>query len=270
VLIQQLIAKGKLRPDQTLAQMLPDEKQIPNASTITLQHLLTHTSGLGDFFEHPNYEKAKPVTTEDFMKLIREMKPVSDTPGKAFHYSNGGYIVLGKILEQQYGKPYQQIVKEQILLKVGIDTAQAGHQYATGYYKQDGQWTIGEGNDPNRWSSAGGIYLSANEWHRFAQALVSGQLLDTASIQQVWTRYARPAGNPDFVGYGRGFMIESPDGLTFIGHNGGIKGFQSAYRYLPQADMYLYVFSNHDGSAEEVFMTILRNFIKQYKQSGKS
>jgi len=270
VMIQQLIAKGILRPDQTVIEMLPDETQLPNAGKITLQQLLTHTSGLGDFFEHPDYKTAKPVTTEDFMQLMRAMKPVNDTPGNAFAYSNGGYIVLGKILEKHYQKPYQQIVKEQLLLPLGIDTAQKHHTYATGYFKQDDKWTVGDGNDPDRWSAAGGLYLSVNEWHRFTKALATGQLLDTASLRQAWTRYSRPEGNPEFVGYGRGFMIESPAGLTFIGHNGGIKGFQSAYRYVPQADMYIYVFSNHDGSAEAVFMYVLRNFIKQYQQLSKS
>lgn len=269
VLIQQLMAKGKLQPEQTLAQILPEETRLPNASKITVQHLLTHTSGLGDFFEHPDYEKAKPLTTEDHLALIRTMKPVSDTPGKAFHYSNAGYIVLGKILEKYYGKPYQQIVKQQLLLPLGIDTSANGHLYATGYFKQDGKWKEGEGNDPRYWTSAGGIFLSVNEWHRFTSALVKGQLLDSANLREVWTRYSRPEQDPDFVGYGRGFMIESPAGLTFIGHNGGVKGFQSAYRYLPQAELYIYVFSNRDGAAEEVFMTLLMDLAGQYQQAGK-
>jgi CubicO group peptidase (beta-lactamase class C family) len=262
VLIQQLIAKEILQPDQTLRQLLPEEN-LPNADSITLQHLLTHTSGLGDFFDHPDYSKANPVTTDDFMKLIREQPAAHNEPGKKFAYSNAGYIVLGKILEDHYKMPYQQIVKIKILLPLGIDTSSQGHVYAKGYFKSDNHWVVGDGNDPNRWSAAGGLYLSANEWHLFAQSLAEEKLLDRKSLDAVWTRYSRPEKNPEFVGYGRGFMIESPANLTFIGHNGGIKGFQSAYRYVPQADMYIYVFSNHDGSAEEVFMTLLRGFIKQ-------
>lgn len=269
VLVQQLMASGKLRPDQTIAELLPAEKQLPNADKITLQHLLTHTSGLGDFFEHPEFEKKNPNTTEEFMELIRTMKPVHDSPGTKFAYSNTGYIVLGKILETQYKQPYQQIVKEHILLASGIDTATAGHHYATGYYKSNDKWVTGEGNDPQRWSAAGGIFLSVNEWHQFTEALVKGKLVDTAQLSQLWTRYSRPEQDPDFIGYGRGFMIESPAGLTFIGHNGGIKGFQSAYRYVPQADMYIYVFSNHDGTAEQLFMTMLRGLVKQYQSSAK-
>lgn len=268
VLVQQLIEKGQLRPDQTISELLPNEK-IQNADKITIQHLLTHTSGLGDFFEHPDYAKADPITTDDFLKLIKEQKLLNDTPGKDFIYSNGGYIVLGKILENYYGKPYQQVVKENILLPLGIDTSLAGKRFATGYTKEKEQWITGEGNDPKKWSAAGGIFLSVNEWHTFTQALVAGKFINSKSLQEIWTSYTRPAGNPDFVGYGRGFMIESPAGLTFIGHNGGIRGFQSAYRYLPDHDMYIYVFSNRDGSAEGVFMGLLRSLITQKEQHGK-
>jgi CubicO group peptidase (beta-lactamase class C family) len=270
VLIQQLIAAGKLHPDQTIAQLLPAEKQLPNAEKITVQHLLTHTSGLGDFFEHPDFEEKNPRTTEEFMQLIRTMKPVHDSPGTKFSYSNAGYIVLGKILEAKYNQSYQQIVKQRILQPSGIDTAIAGHSYATGYYQSKGKWVVGEGNDPQIWSAAGGIFLSVNEWHQFTTALAKGKLVDTAQLQQLWTRYSRPEQDPEFVGYGRGFMIESPAGLTFIGHNGGTKGFQSAYRYVPQANMYLYVFSNHDGGAEELFMDMLMGLVKQYQSSAKN
>ncbi len=268
VLIQQLFEKGSLKPDQTIAQLLPGEK-ITNADRITIQHLLTHTSGLGDFFEHPDFNKANPITTDDFLKLIKDQKPVNDTPGKAFNYSNGGYIVLGKVLETIYKEPYQQIVKKRILAPLGIDTSLRNHRFATGFTKDNNQWIIGEGNDPEKWSSAGGIFLSVNEWHKFTKALVEGQLISKSSLDETWTKFSRPEGNPDFVGYGRGFMIESPAGLTFIGHNGGIKGFQSAYRYVPGQDMYIYVFSNRDGSAEGVFMAILRSLIKQFQQPAK-
>lgn len=270
VLIQQLIASGKISAENTISQILPEENKLPNADRITVHQLLSHTSGLGDFFEHPDFEKANPSSLEDFMKLIRDQKPLNDTPGLKFIYSNGGYIVLGKMLEKIYGKSYHQIVKEKILLPAGIDTSNNNHAYAKGYFKENNQWVLGEGNDPQRWSSAGGIFLSPKEWHKFTTSLIGGKYLQQDQLKILFTSYSRPEGNPDFVGYGHGFMIEVPNGLKFIGHNGGIKGFQSAYRYVPQADMYIYVFSNHDGTAEMVFMSLLRSLMKQYEQLQKS
>lgn len=253
VLIMQLVEQQKLELDKPVRQYLPKEVFTAGASTITVRHLLNNTSGLGDFFESPDFSEEKTITIDDHLKLINRMKPVSDTPGVQLHYSNSGFIVLGKLLEQVYGKSFQQIVQERLLKPAGINYQQKVTQ-ATGYFVDSTGLKQGEGNDAARWTSAGGIFLSANELHLLMNGIITGKYIRKETLQRLWQKESKPAHEPPFVNYGLGWMLEDPNCIRLRGHNGGVKGFQSAFRYLPDDDLYIYFLSNRDGGIEAMFM----------------
>jgi CubicO group peptidase (beta-lactamase class C family) len=253
VLIMQLLEQQKLELDKPVRQYLPKEVFSVGSPAITVRHLLNNTSGLGDFFESPDFSEEKTITIDDHLKLINQMKPVSDTPGTQLHYSNSGFIVLGKLLEQAYGKPFQQIVQERLLKTAGIRYQQKVVQ-VTGYFMDSTGLKKGEGNDPARWTSAGGIFLSANELHLLIHGIVTGKFIRKETLQRLWQKESRPEHEPPFVHYGLGWMLEDPNCIRLRGHNGGVKGFQSAFRYLPDDDLYIYFLSNRDGGIEAMFM----------------
>jgi CubicO group peptidase (beta-lactamase class C family) len=261
-LVMQLVEQKHLDLDRPVASYLPASYSIPNADVITIRHLLSQTSGLGDFFESPAYHEKKTRTTDDHLALVQAMQPVGKEPGKVYQYSNSGFIVLGKLLELHYRKPYQQIVNDQLLRPAGV-TGKAGQQHATGYRLEGNQWVKGEGNHPDRWSPAGGIFLSANELARVLNYIVYGPILSTPTKQHMWAPAIHPEGEPPFVHYGLGWMVEQPLGLQFIGHNGGVRGFQAAFRYLPQSDLFILVLSNRDNGAEAVFMNMLMTLMQK-------
>jgi CubicO group peptidase (beta-lactamase class C family) len=261
VLVMQLVEKNRIALDSPAAAYLAKQHHFPNAGKITVRQLLSHTSGLGDFFDHPSYASAKPKTIDAHLQLVKTQKPVSDTPGKRLIYSNSGFIVLGKILETIHQKPYHQVVLQNILLPAGTQPARKDVAYATGYYQSGGKWIRGEGNEWTNWSSAGGLFLSVNELHSIIKALVQGKYLDEISRKQLWAKVSHPEQDPPFVWYGLGWMVETPVNLTFLGHNGGVRGFQSAFRYIPELDLYLYILSNRDNGAEALFMDFLMTLI---------
>ncbi len=253
VLIMQLVEQQKIVLDQPVKKYLPTGTLTVGSDAMTVRHLLNNTSGLGDFFEHPDYSEAKTITIDDHMKLVNGMKTVSDEPGKTLHYSNSGFIVLGKLLELHYGKPYQQIVKEQLLKPVGINY-DVKKPTATGYYLENDSLKLGEGNDPSKWSSAGGLFLTVQELHQLIKGIVEGKFISKESLQRLWTKESRPEQEPPFVNYGLGWMLEDPNCIQLRGHNGGVKGFQAAFRYMPQDDVFVYFLSNRDGGIESMFM----------------
>jgi CubicO group peptidase (beta-lactamase class C family) len=253
VLIMQLIEQKKMVLDEPVKKYLPAGTLTTGSDAITIRHLLNNTSGLGDFFESPDYSESKTISIDDHMKLVNGMKPVSMEPGKSLHYSNSGFIVLGKLLELHYGKPYQQIVKERLLQPVGIHY-DAKKPIATGYYVEKDSLKIGEGNDPSKWSSAGGLFLTVQELHLLIKGMMDGKLISKESLQRLWTKESRPEQEPPFVHYGLGWMLEDPNCIQLRGHNGGVKGFQAAFRYLPQEDTFIYFLSNRDGGIESIFM----------------
>ncbi|HEX2533044.1 MAG TPA: serine hydrolase domain-containing protein [Chitinophagaceae bacterium] len=262
ILVLQAVEAGRLKLDEPVAPYMPKGTALPNAARITIRQLLNHTSGLGDFFEHPKFSDSLVRTIDQHYQLVTDMKPVSDTPGSKFHYSNSGFIVLGKVLETVYRHPYQELVQERILTPAGI-TGGKGKAYSTGYAQKDGRWERGEGNEHRYWTSAGGIFLSPREMNVLLQALNSGKYLSNESRRQLWSKESRPEPGPPFVHYGLGWMVEDPGGLTLLGHNGGVRGFQCAFRYLPSENISFYLCSNRDGGGERLFMQTLFLLMKK-------
>ena len=262
ILVLQQVESGAINLDQTIDHYLPESEPVPNDHLITVRHLLTNTFGLGDFFESPDYLEGQRYDVASLFPLVQKMPLIKEKPGTGLDYSNSGFIVLGRILEHIHKKPYQAIVQEQLLNPLKINYKNHS-KMATGWRLENDQLVLGEGNDPSSWSSAGGIFLSISEMHQLVSHLANGGYLKPETRELMWTPQVQPAHEPPFVHYGLGWMIEKPQDLHFLGHNGGVRGFQAAFRYLPQTDTYIYTFSNRENGAEGLFMTALMQLIQK-------
>ncbi|MBC6366213.1 serine hydrolase [Algoriphagus sp. AK58] len=262
ILIFRQVETGNIDLDQTIDQYLPEDERVPNDSLITVRHLLTNTSGLGDFFDSPDYVESQRYDVESLFPLVQKMALIKERPGMGLDYSNSGFIVLGRILEHLHGKSYQSIVQDELLNVLNINYSNP-FNYASGWKLENENWVLGEGNDPASWSSAGGIFLSIQELHRLISFLVHDGYLDQETRELMWKPQVQPSHEPPFVHYAFGWMVEKPQDLHFIGHNGGVRGFQAAFRYLPQTDTYIYTFSNRENGAEGLFMKALMQLIQK-------
>ena len=123
-IILKLAEEGKLQLKDSISRFLPDS-EIPNAEKITIEQLLGHTSGLGNYMDSPLYEfdAQKRLSINDIMNIIEKQDLVFNTPGKKFSYSNSGYIILGAIIEAVENKPYKNVLEEKILKPAGIENA---------------------------------------------------------------------------------------------------------------------------------------------------
>lgn len=261
VLVMKLVEQGKLELENTVSHYLPGTG-LKNADKITIRQLLNMTSGLGDYFTEPGFDESKVIANKDIYAYVEKSKPMNDTPGLRLNYSNAGFIIAGAILERTYNKAYQQIVKEQLLVPAGIAVTAKG--FVTGYEQKNGQWVKAvNGNNPDAWAAAGGLFLSSAELHQLFQYIISGKYVNTASLQRMWQKESHPEFDPPFVHYGLGWMVEEPGGVQLRGHNGGVEGFQSAFRYLPQDDLYISLLSNHGNGVDESFMQILLYWLRK-------
>lgn len=120
-LIMQLVQERKLSVNQTIASVLPEYK-VKKADSITVWHLLTHTSGVGNYMTHMNFEveRHKLKSLNDVMPYVVEMEPTLSYVGQHHDYSNSGFILLGKIVEKITGKTYMQNLQERIFQPAGI------------------------------------------------------------------------------------------------------------------------------------------------------
>lgn len=191
--VAQLVAAGKLSVDDTVGKLLPDYPNATVREKVTVRHLLDMRSGIGDIFG-PAYErtdKSTLKTLRDFLALFAT-EPLHFEPGTRREYSNGGYIVLGLIVEAVTGQSYYDYVKARIFDPAGMKgtgflarSGDAGGR-ATGYTTRlGGPRRSNLPTLPDRGSSAGGVYATAPDLVRYAGALASGALVDLTALAKV-------------------------------------------------------------------------------------
>jgi CubicO group peptidase (beta-lactamase class C family) len=190
IAIEQLAGRKKLSLDDTIGKFLPDYPNKDAAAKVTIAHLLDMTGGIGDFFgeKFDATPKDRIRTLADYLPLFAD-EPLHFEPGTNGEYSNGGYVVLGLIVEKASGQDYYDYVQENICKPAGM--AQTGHldadvpteNVASGYTRAwDGEDHTGgpRRNNmytrPARGSSAGGGYSTAGDLLKLIAALESGKL----------------------------------------------------------------------------------------------
>lgn len=189
--IAQLASQGKLSFSDTIRKYLPADKYpLAGADRITIQQLVSMTSGLGDFFgeKFNATPKARIRTLDDYYQLFAS-NPLLYEPGTSRSYSNASYVVLGLIIEKVTGRSYFDYVRENIYNPAGMKDSDSYLQdgvvpnRATGYTSEDDdgkplpQPRVNIYELPGRGSSAGGGYSTAEDLLRFDMAMRAGKLL---------------------------------------------------------------------------------------------
>jgi CubicO group peptidase (beta-lactamase class C family) len=190
--IAQLAAAGKLSLSDTIRRHLPDYPS-PSADRITIQQLVTMTSGLGDIFgkKYDATPKARLRTLADFLPLFANEALLFE-PGTSRRYSNAGYVVLGLIIEKASGQSYADYVREHLFRPAGMKNTDAYPQDAIVPNRAVGYTRETEGEESPRpgaplhvniyalpavSSSAGGGYSTAEDLLAFDQAMRANRLL---------------------------------------------------------------------------------------------
>ena len=227
VAVARLVDEGKLRFDDRIGRYLPG---LPSSlRALTVAQLLDHTSGLGDYFGSPGYERLRPRLTSlrRYLPLIVDAPPDAE-PG-AFHYSNSGYILLGLIVERVSGTDYYRFLRRQVLAPAGMThtaclwRARLGRNTAIGYTKAGRSFQPNTAGLPPRGTSAGGCYSTVGDLLRFANALVGHRLL-SASVTDTITSAKVSDGHGGAYGYGIGIRFGRPGETPTLWHDGGAPG----------------------------------------------
>lgn len=254
LLIVKLAEEGKLKLDAPITTYLPDYPK-ENGDRITTHHLLTHTSGIPNYTDSPNFFKDKsrnPSTPADFVKTFSSL-PLDFTPGEKFNYSNSGYFLLGYIIEKITGKTYEQNLQEVIFTPLKMANSGYDHSEiilknrAAGYERKGKQITNAAYLDMSIPYAAGSLYSTVEDLYLWDQALYTNKLLSAKSMESLFKPYISLGKSA----YGYGWFIEESDNggkekLKTVGHGGGINGFNTIItRYT--TDKNLIVLLNNTG-----------------------
>jgi CubicO group peptidase (beta-lactamase class C family) len=255
VAIAQLAEQGKLSFDDKVGKFLPDYPNKDVANKVTIHQLLTHTSGLGSYWNARfDARRAQIKTVADYLALFAD-EPLKFEPGARFEYSNSGFIVLGAIIEKVSGQSYYDYVREHIYKPAGMRNTDAYQMtdetpnLAMGYTNigDDDKPTSGPRRPntetrPNRGGPAGGGYSTVEDLLRFATALADHRLL-SAKMTDLITTGKVPMGRGKYA-YGFGDM--QVNGHRFFGHNGGAPGIGSDLSIFPELGYVAVVMTNYD------------------------
>ncbi len=204
IAILQLIEQGKLAWEDKLGKHLPNYPNKDAGEKVTIKQLYEMQSGIGDFFgaKYDATPKERIRTINDYLPLFAD-KPLAFEPGTNRAYSNGGYIVLGAIIEKVTGQTYYDYVRERIYKPAGMtdtDSYLSGAgtpNLAEGYRRNDkGERVNNVDTRPGRGSSAGGGYSTAEDLLKFAQALRAYKLLNAENSRRILSRAAVAGGAP--------------------------------------------------------------------------
>ncbi len=265
--IAQLAEQGKLSFTDTVGNHLPDYPNKDVAQKVTIHHLLTHSSGLGDTYS-ARYIARKGILRQvkDWLPLfVDDLKPLAFEPGTRWQYSNQGFILLGAIIEKVSGENFFEYVRKHIFQPAGMENT--GYfeadldtpNLAMGYtnYKDLGddvyEFRLGERRNVSLYNGArggptGGASSTADDLLRFYLALqgnklVSAKMLEVLTTSKILAR--KYDANQTYWGYG--FELENIEGKRVIGHGGGDLGVSSGIRWYPDSGNYtIVVLSNYD------------------------
>ena len=240
--------RGKLRVEDRINAHIPD----PPAAwdSITIFQLLTHTSGIPNLTDFPEYPQVRPFAVAP-AKLVAMLakKPLDFAPGARASYSNSGYDVLWYMIEQVSGEPYQQFIQENFLTPLGMkDTGyEAGPAVvanrASGYV----QGALGWENAPfvhmTVLYAAAGFYSTTGDLLKWERGLFSGRVLRAESLRKMTTAQAGD--------YGFGFIVDTVSGHRRVSHAGKLEGFSSDLIYYPDEQIFVAVLGNTAGTAPE-------------------
>lgn len=275
--ILQLIEKGKLRFEDTIGRLLDFDLHKIDPE-ITIEQLLTHTSGIPDYFDesvmeeyaelwrdYPNY---KIRTSSDLLPLFLD-KPMMYPKGERFQYNNTGYVVLGLIIEKVAGMPFDTYLKENVFIPAGMRE--------TGYYELDrlspkcanayifdcqrNEYYTNIYSVDAKGTGAGGAYTTVGDIERFWEALLGNKFLSASMTARMLSRKSGSAED-GYYGYGV-WLKHSGEGICQPYFQGCDPGVSFITAYQPEDEMFVTIVSNFGNNVWRMLREIRQGlFVK--------
>jgi CubicO group peptidase (beta-lactamase class C family) len=271
--ILQLRDAGKLRLDDPAYLYIPELKKLTylttDAAPITIRNLLTHSAGFPE--DNPWGDRQLADRDADLLQLIGKGVSFSNVPGIAYEYSNLGFALLGKIISTVAHQPYQQYITAHILKPLGMTHTYwefekvPPRQLAHGYRWLNGQWQEEKLEHDGAYGAMGGLITSIEDFSAYMQLHMSAwpprngtesPVLKRSSLREMqhpWninalqSNYKNAAGQPCalLTAYAYGLRwARNCNGQTAVGHSGGLPGFGSEWRFLPDYGIGVVSFAN--------------------------
>ena len=249
VAILMLQEQGKIRVEDEVTKVLPDFPT--HGQKITIQHLLTHTSGIPSYTGLKDWRSRvrEDMPVETLLGVFKD-KPLDFNPGEDWRYNNSAYAVLGAVIEKIAGKSYERFVEEEILQKAGMKSSRYGHQEELVPLKASGYTRKGEKVRPAEYISftlpyaAGSLLSTVDDLAAWDRALAGDVLISRESRERMETPVKLNSGVS--TGYGYGVTVSEYAGRRVLQHSGGVYGYSSYLLRVPEEGVVVALLANSD------------------------
>ena len=273
VAILKLRDEGRLSLDDPAERYVPELKALRYPTTdsprITIRHLLSHSEGFPE--DNPWGDQQLSETEESLSRMLRDGIPFSNAPGIAYEYSNYGFAILGRIVSNVSGKPYEEYVAANILQPLGMvsTTLHAAkvpkNRMAIGYRWEDERWKPEPALPHGSFGSMGGMLTSIRDLSRYISMFLDAwpphdgpetapiRRASLREMQQPWrpssTRVTRDPVtgvaqlSAGAYGFGLG-VTQTCEYRAVVAHGGGLPGYGSLMRWLPDYGVGIIAFGN--------------------------
>ena len=269
--IMRLRDEGKLSLHDPAEQYVPELEGLAyptsDSPKITIRHLLSHATGFPE--DNPWGDQQLARTDAELAAMLKKGIPFSNAPGVAYEYSNYGYAILGRVVTRASGMPYNEYVSAHILKPLGMHSttlspaAVPPARRAHGYRWEDERWKEEPQLADGSFGAMGGMLTSLGDLGRYVSAFLGAwpprdgpetgpvRRASLREMQQVWrpdapTVVRDSAGvrlNAGGYGFGLGVSADCRFG-HIVGHSGGLPGFGSRMRWLPEYGIGIIAFGN--------------------------
>ena len=241
---------GALELDDTVADHLPD---YPDGHAISLRALLTHTAGIPDYTQREDFAsfRERSLTPKQLVDSFSG-QPRTFEDGSHFEYSNGGYALLGLLVEAVSGQSYGEFVSRRVFAPLNMENSEYGQSElgqdgrAVGYTDSGAVAAFTDMSIPY---AAGGLASSTRDLAKWHRALRGGAILSESSLDEMFT--------PHLGGYGLGWFIDRGTHGERHHHLGGIDGFRAFMARYPASDDLVVVLSNNQAFPVEELSQML-------------
>ena len=236
--VMSMVERGELSLETTARSVLGADLALID-DRVTVEQLLAHRSGVGDYFDEDNFDDANAyvlkipvhrlVTTEDYVVAL-DGYPMKHKPGEEFVYCNGSFVVLALIAERVSRVPFHDLVEQRVCVPAGLrDTAflrsdELPGRAALGYLENDGLRT-NVLHLPVRGNGDGGIYSTAADLHTLWDAIFAGRIVSRETLAAIV--FPRNTTTDRDARCGLGFWLDATtDAVSLHGFDAGV-GFVS-------------------------------------------
>ena len=274
MLTLRLVEQNKIKLDGTISDYLPDYRK-DIGQKVTIHQLLTHTSGIPSYTSQPGFFEnvsRNPYKVDEFVKKYAS-GDLQFEPGSKYSYNNSGYFLLGAIIERVTGKPYEQVLQENIFGPLGMMNTGYDHadtiipKRAAGYRKTLDGYTNAAYLDMSIPYAAGSLYSTVEDLYLWDQALYTDKLISAKTKETMY--------KPFLDNYAYGWVVrnasfkQNDQPVQMIAHGGGINGFATTITRFPQEKNLIVLLDNTGQNVERVMDRIAKILYNQPYEAPK-